>query len=128
MSNTQNLFRSIVVLIFGLLVGVNCPADNRDPAIYNRPVTVRPVLNQKRPKSPSYTQYISCEYDGANLYVSFAVPEGICALMVTEFSTGFAYRYVFNTEDYAIIDIGEVSSSYLLFETESGYSYEGRLD
>lgn len=79
-----------------------------------------------RPKAPSMQQ-IFCYYEDGELTFDFAIPEGDCALTVTDLTTNFARNYSFSSEAEATVYVGTLTEAYIEISTESGHEYEGYL-
>lgn len=91
-------------------------------------ITIKPKNKFKpnRPKAPSMQQ-IFCYYEDGQLTFDFAIPEGDCALTVTDLTTNFARNYSFSSEAEATIYVGSLTEAYIEISTASGHEYEGYL-
>lgn len=89
-------------------------------------ITPKDINRPKRPKAPSMQQ-IFCYYEDGQLTFDFAIPEGDCALTVTDLTTNFARNYSFSSEEEATVYAGTLTEAYIEISTESGHDYEGYL-
>lgn len=81
----------------------------------------------KRPNAPS-RQMIVCAYDGDAITMSFAIPEGLCEVYLTNLNTGQTSSYsVDSSELSATFIVGTIEDSSIEVITEYGNSYCGIL-
>ena len=114
-----------LALIICSQAGIAFPKDNKT----RRPVEVASTKSHKghRPKAPS-RQHIECFYEEDSLHFQFTIPEGHCSLVVTDVLTGISLTYDFDSDVYAIVHVGELSSANIEITTSNGNIYEGELE
>ena len=126
--------KSTAIDVIGLLFCVCCPnlcyahesqnpPTNQTSTIYLR---TKKATVGNRPKAPSMQQ-IFCYYEEGQLTFDFAIPEGDCALTVTDLTTNFARSYSFSSEAEATVYVGTLTEAYIEISTASGHEYEGYI-
>lgn len=130
MKKSSKLFFSLVVISL-LAAEPICSEESNNPndgpiIVDPTHVTFRPGKKPSRPHAPSQ-QSIEGWYDGESLSLIFAVPEGICTLIVESLEQG-VQSYEFDSEAEAALSIGAVSCAALSIVTEQGHTYSGAID
>lgn len=90
------------------------------------PISITNGDKNKRPKMPS-AQRIYCYKDGENLCIDFLHSEGDCELTIITAENGIEV-YNFNSDLPTMINIGDVTLTYLEIETEIGNVYIGEIN
>ncbi len=81
----------------------------------------------KRPQAPS-RQIIECDYNDGYLAFDFAISEGECEVLLTEYITEAEQSYIIDSSDcYAEIYVGVLYESTVTLTTESGAVYTCEL-
>ena len=122
-----------IISALTLIFAINPALCLADPGNSNQGQSARYIsFKQKkkttnRPKAPSMQQ-IFCYYEDGELTFDFAVPEGDCALTVTDLTTNFARNFSFSSEAEATVYVGTLTEAYIEISTESGHDYEGYIE
>lgn len=126
------LLHSIAVTII-FCCSISVKADTNDSTTQSEPTKVDlksenlPIPSKGRPKAPS-RQHIECWYINGELTFDFVIPEGICTLSLTDYSTGFTTQYTFDSANHADIPVGPLPNGGLIeILTQSGNSYYGYI-
>lgn len=121
-----------LVFLLSCISSLSLFADNEpegvDPGSEYPSTPLTPPKNPGgKPKMPS-RQVVWCSYDGENIVLEFAYPEGMCDVMIMELSTNFTqYHTIDSSELLSSIYIGELNDSFVTVTTSAGHTYCGEL-
>lgn len=110
------------------LLSLTSIADITNPSERQKIVINRKTSN--RPKAPSKQepQEITCLYaNTGEIDITFRYSEGECILNVFNYENNEEKSYVFDSNNTAIIFVGELSNAQFEIITEAGYTYVGTL-
>lgn len=124
--------KKVLTLIAAIAVSLltfTLMSDDSDNSNYPRIIKVL-RKGSNRPKAPSKQepQEITCLYvNTGELHITFREPEGECILNVFNYENNEEKSYVFDSNNTAIIFVGELSNAQFEIITEAGYTYVGTL-
>ena len=128
----QKLRHVLVFLFLSVLLPISVCADDALPPS-DKPFPTGPTKidfgkrpKPSRPHAPS-AQIIEGFYDGESLSLAFAIPEGMCTLIVESPDQGVV-TYEFDSASETEVIIGSVSCASLTLETELGHTYYGAIE
>ena len=128
MKYLKNLFSIAIILLLSpvSILAFDDFSSTQVPNCQLIKVSPKQSKTNYRPKAPSMQQ-IFCYYEEGQLTFDFAIPEGDCALTVTDLTTNFARTYSFSSEAEATVYVGTLTEAYIEISTASGHEYEGYI-
>ena len=107
---------------------IYCTAIHADKQVPKVLITLQKVGTKMKPlrlKAPD-RQVVTCAYDGEEMYLSFAIPEGMATLSVTDESLLSSTFEIDTTPLEVTVPVGELCGTVTIeMETDSDHHYYG---